>query len=76
MVAHGGNTQPPLFRNAITSSTFLPSQYNFDDAIPEVGFVSIAHIIQDVNFVISNFTPSLFKVRGKCKLQSKTRLKV
>ncbi|PAV18001.1 alpha beta-hydrolase [Pyrrhoderma noxium] len=35
MVAHGGNTQPPLFRNAITSSTFLPSQYNFDDAIPE-----------------------------------------
>ncbi|EJC97529.1 alpha/beta-hydrolase [Fomitiporia mediterranea MF3/22] len=35
MVAHGGNTQPPLFHQAITSSTFLPSQYNFDDAIPE-----------------------------------------
>lgn len=35
MVAHGGNTQPPLFRNAITSSTFLPSQYNFDDSVPE-----------------------------------------
>ncbi|EJC97368.1 alpha/beta-hydrolase [Fomitiporia mediterranea MF3/22] len=35
IVAHGGNTQPPLFHQAITSSTFLPSQYNFDDAIPE-----------------------------------------
>lgn len=39
IVAHGGNTQPPLFRIAMTSSTFLPSQYNYNDRIPEVSFV-------------------------------------
>ncbi|KIJ61014.1 hypothetical protein HYDPIDRAFT_116533 [Hydnomerulius pinastri MD-312] len=36
LVAHGGNTQPPLFRAAMTSSTFLPSQYNYNDRIPEL----------------------------------------
>ncbi|KAH7888217.1 Alpha/Beta hydrolase protein [Phlebopus sp. FC_14] len=36
LVAHGGNTQPPLFRAAMTSSTFLPSQYNYNDSIPEL----------------------------------------
>ncbi|KAG1739930.1 Alpha/Beta hydrolase protein [Suillus paluster] len=36
LVAHGGNTQPPLFRAAMTSSTFLPSQYNYNDRIPEM----------------------------------------
>ncbi|KLO13411.1 alpha/beta-hydrolase [Schizopora paradoxa] len=35
LVAHKGNTQPPLFQRAMTSSTFLPSQYNFDDPVPE-----------------------------------------
>ncbi|KAK7032667.1 carboxylic ester hydrolase [Favolaschia claudopus] len=35
IVANDGNTQPPLFRAAITSSTFLPSQYNYNDRIPE-----------------------------------------
>ncbi|KAF9479981.1 hypothetical protein BDN70DRAFT_654774 [Pholiota conissans] len=29
-------TAPPLFRAAITSSTFLPSQYPFNDRIPEL----------------------------------------
>ena len=36
VVANGGKTSPPLFRAAITSSTFLPSQYRYDDRIPEV----------------------------------------
>ncbi|KAG1740350.1 Alpha/Beta hydrolase protein [Suillus lakei] len=36
VVAHGGNTQPPLFRAVITSSTFLPSQYNYNDRIPKM----------------------------------------
>ncbi|KAF8077595.1 Alpha/Beta hydrolase protein [Lyophyllum atratum] len=36
VIAHDGKTNPPLFRAAITSSSFLPSQYNFDDSIPEV----------------------------------------
>ncbi|GLB40131.1 putative type-B carboxylesterase lipase family protein [Lyophyllum shimeji] len=35
VIAHDGQTTPPLFRAAITSSSFLPSQYNFNDPIPE-----------------------------------------
>ncbi|EIM89554.1 alpha/beta-hydrolase [Stereum hirsutum FP-91666 SS1] len=35
VVAHGGNTQPPLFRAAMMSSLFLPFQYEFNDTIPE-----------------------------------------
>ncbi|KAF8886048.1 Alpha/Beta hydrolase protein [Gymnopilus junonius] len=35
VVANGGRTFPPLFRAAMTSSTFLPSQYKFNDPIPE-----------------------------------------
>ncbi|PPQ79378.1 hypothetical protein CVT25_002648 [Psilocybe cyanescens] len=35
VVANGGKTNPPLFRAAITSSSFLPSQYKFNDRIPE-----------------------------------------
>jgi hypothetical protein len=36
VVANNGQTKPQLFRAAITSSTFLPSQYRFDDRVPEV----------------------------------------
>jgi hypothetical protein len=36
VIENGGITSPPLFRAAITSSTFLPSQYYYDDRIPEV----------------------------------------
>lgn len=36
LIAHRGNTQPPLFHAVMTSSTFLPSQYNYDDPVPEV----------------------------------------
>ncbi|PFH46612.1 hypothetical protein AMATHDRAFT_154314 [Amanita thiersii Skay4041] len=35
VIAQDGNTTPPLFRGAITSSSFLPSQYNFDDTFSE-----------------------------------------
>ncbi|KAF5359758.1 hypothetical protein D9756_003025 [Leucocoprinus leucothites] len=35
VIANNGNTHPPLFRAAITSSTFLPSQYAYNDRIPE-----------------------------------------
>ncbi|EGN99361.1 hypothetical protein SERLA73DRAFT_152978 [Serpula lacrymans var. lacrymans S7.3] len=34
IVANQGNTQPPLFRAAMTSSTFMPSQYYYNDRIP------------------------------------------
>ncbi|KAJ3828456.1 Alpha/Beta hydrolase protein [Lentinula raphanica] len=36
IVAQDGQTNPQLFRGAITSSTFLPSQYIFNDSIPEM----------------------------------------
>ncbi|KAJ7627828.1 Alpha/Beta hydrolase protein [Mycena polygramma] len=36
VVAHDGKTKPQLFRAAITSSVYLPSQYNYNDRIPEL----------------------------------------
>ncbi|KAF7335501.1 Carboxylic ester hydrolase [Mycena venus] len=36
IVANNGQTKPQLFRGAITSSTFLPSQYHYNDRIPEL----------------------------------------
>ncbi|KAF4596828.1 hypothetical protein EYR40_007483 [Pleurotus pulmonarius] len=35
VVARDGRTNPPLFRAAISSSSFLPSQHPFDGAVPE-----------------------------------------
>ncbi|KAJ3995089.1 Alpha/Beta hydrolase protein [Lentinula boryana] len=35
VVAQDGQTSPQLFRGAITSSSFLPSQYMYNDSIPE-----------------------------------------
>ncbi|PAV17979.1 cephalosporin esterase [Pyrrhoderma noxium] len=35
MVAYGGHSPRKLFSNAITSSIFLPSQYNYDDPASE-----------------------------------------
>lgn len=46
LLANGGNTQPPLFRAAITSSTFLPSMYLFDDHIPEVFYHYIHRVFK------------------------------
>ena len=36
IVAHGGNTQPPLFRASMMDSPYLPFQYEFNDPINEV----------------------------------------
>ncbi|KAF7335517.1 Carboxylic ester hydrolase [Mycena venus] len=36
VVANDGNTSPQLFRATITNSTFLPSQYSYNDRIPEL----------------------------------------
>ncbi|KAJ7692062.1 Alpha/Beta hydrolase protein [Mycena rosella] len=41
VVANGGKTEPQLFRGAITSSTFLPSQYEYNDHIPELLFSEV-----------------------------------
>ncbi|KAJ6577861.1 Alpha/Beta hydrolase protein [Mycena capillaripes] len=38
VIANDGQTEPQLFRAAITSSTFLPSQYQYNDRVPELLF--------------------------------------
>ncbi|KAJ6508620.1 Alpha/Beta hydrolase protein [Mycena sanguinolenta] len=43
IVARNGKTSPKLFRAAMTSSTFLGFQYNYNDEIPQVGLHVIAH---------------------------------
>ena len=58
MVAHGGNTQPPLFKSAMTSSTYLSSQYEYNHPILEV--CSIASIK-----VKSSFIPSTESILGR-----------
>ncbi|KAF7365111.1 Carboxylic ester hydrolase [Mycena venus] len=42
IVAHNGETSPQLFRAAIASSTFLPSQYQYNDRIPQTLFNEVA----------------------------------
>ncbi|KAJ7505659.1 alpha beta-hydrolase [Mycena galericulata] len=41
VVANNGKTQPQLFRGAMTSSTFLPQQYAYNDRIPELLFSEV-----------------------------------
>ncbi|CAK5266629.1 unnamed protein product [Mycena citricolor] len=41
VIANDGRTKPQLFRGAITSSTFLPSQYRYDDPISESLFSQV-----------------------------------
>ncbi|CAK5281957.1 unnamed protein product [Mycena citricolor] len=41
VIANGGRTKPQLFRGAITSSTFLPPQYRYDDPISESLFSQV-----------------------------------
>ncbi|KAJ7885112.1 Alpha/Beta hydrolase protein [Mycena olivaceomarginata] len=41
IVANDGRTEPQLFRAAMTSSTFLPSQYHYNDPIRELTFSKI-----------------------------------
>ncbi|KXN84321.1 Lipase 4 [Leucoagaricus sp. SymC.cos] len=43
VIANNGDTRPPLFRAAITSSTFLPSQYAFNDRVPEQLFTEVVN---------------------------------
>ncbi|TEB18583.1 alpha/beta-hydrolase [Coprinellus micaceus] len=35
LIANGGKTNPPLFRAAMLSSAFLPSQYPYNASVPE-----------------------------------------
>ncbi|KAF7980336.1 hypothetical protein HWV62_38761 [Athelia sp. TMB] len=42
--ANGGHTEPPLFRAALTSSTFLPSQYPGDGLIPTTIYNQVVNL--------------------------------
>ncbi|KAG1732243.1 Alpha/Beta hydrolase protein [Suillus paluster] len=67
LVAHGGNTQPPLFRAAITSSTFLPSQYNYHDRIPEMLY---SEVVDGTNCSSSSDTLSCLRAADVNTLQT------
>ncbi|KAJ7465886.1 Alpha/Beta hydrolase protein [Mycena latifolia] len=41
VIANNGQTKPQLFRAAITSSLFVPSQYHYNDRIPELVFSEV-----------------------------------
>ncbi|KAJ7507092.1 Alpha/Beta hydrolase protein [Mycena galericulata] len=41
VIAHGGNTQPPLFRAVIANSPFLPPQYQYNEPIPEALYSAV-----------------------------------
>ncbi|KAF8071638.1 Alpha/Beta hydrolase protein [Lyophyllum atratum] len=44
VIAHDGKTNPPLFRAAISSSSYLPPQYDFDDSIPEAQYSNLVSL--------------------------------
>ncbi|KAG1779477.1 Alpha/Beta hydrolase protein [Suillus placidus] len=67
MVAHGGNTQPPLFKTAMTSSTFLPSQYNYNDRIPEMLY---SEVVNGTNCASSSDTLSCLRAADVNTLQT------
>ncbi|RXW25552.1 hypothetical protein EST38_g373 [Candolleomyces aberdarensis] len=41
LIANGGQTKPRLFRSAMLSSAFLPSQYYYNDRIPETLYAEV-----------------------------------
>ncbi|KIK45295.1 hypothetical protein CY34DRAFT_22614 [Suillus luteus UH-Slu-Lm8-n1] len=67
LVAHGGNTQPPLFRFAMTSSAFLPSQYNYNDRIPEMLY---SEVVNGTNCSSSSDTLSCLRAADVNTLQT------
>ncbi|KAJ6585081.1 alpha beta-hydrolase [Mycena capillaripes] len=42
VIARNGKTDPPLFKAAITCSTFLPSQYQYNNRVPQTIFNDVA----------------------------------
>ncbi|KAJ7512423.1 alpha/beta-hydrolase [Mycena galericulata] len=55
IVAHGGNTNPPLFRAALANSPFFPFQYEYNDPIPETLYTTV------VSYVNCNHAPDTLK---------------
>ncbi|KAL0950288.1 hypothetical protein HGRIS_010267 [Hohenbuehelia grisea] len=62
VVAHRGQTKPPLFRAVLMNSPFLPFQYNYDDAIPERLF---SQVVTQSGCISSHKAPYLECLRTK-----------
>ncbi|KAJ7766525.1 alpha/beta-hydrolase [Mycena maculata] len=45
IVAHGGNTGPPLFRAVLANSPYLPFQYYYNDPIPEALYANVVSYV-------------------------------
>ncbi|KAL1675613.1 Alpha/Beta hydrolase protein [Schizophyllum commune] len=41
IIANGGQTTPPLFKQAMLSSLFIPPEYAYDDEVPESIYTSL-----------------------------------
>ncbi|KAJ6526943.1 alpha beta-hydrolase [Mycena vulgaris] len=67
VVANNGQTEPQLFRAAITSSTFLPSQYQFNDRIPEMLF---SEIVAQTNCTVATNAMSCLRAADAAILEN------
>ncbi|KAJ7201512.1 Alpha/Beta hydrolase protein, partial [Mycena rebaudengoi] len=57
VVANNGKTSPQLFRAAISSSLLLPSQYKYNDRIPEALY---SQVVSQTKYVGANSPVNLF----------------
>ncbi|KAL0578550.1 hypothetical protein V5O48_003451 [Marasmius crinis-equi] len=67
VIAEDGQTSPQLFRGAITSSTFLPSQYDFNDTIPETLY---NEVVSQTNCSLSVDTLTCLRTASSSALQA------
>ncbi|KAL4262457.1 Carboxylic ester hydrolase [Pleurotus pulmonarius] len=67
VVARNGSTSPPLFRAAISSSSFLPSQHPFDGAVPERIF---SQVVSQIGCGGAADALSCLRAAGVAKLQA------
>ncbi|KAL0567354.1 hypothetical protein V5O48_014639 [Marasmius crinis-equi] len=67
VIAEDGQTSPQLFRGAIASSTFLPSQYDFNDTIPETLF---NEVVSQTNCSLSTDTLRCLRAASSSVLQA------
>ncbi|KAK1229858.1 hypothetical protein PQX77_007076 [Marasmius sp. AFHP31] len=69
-VAEDGETSPQLFRGVIASSTFLPSQYAYDDTIPQALYNQVVDAVnckssQDTLKCLQEAEPSVLESANK-----------
>ncbi|KAK1234058.1 hypothetical protein PQX77_002752, partial [Marasmius sp. AFHP31] len=70
VVAEDGQTSPQLFRGAIASSTFVPSQYAYNDTIPQTLY---DQVVDAVDCKSSQNTLSCLREADTSALQSVNR---